>query len=183
MLVCTNNIKIENNELEKVGIKNPACCHFDKIIKIEDFDFDNILLEKKSCENILIYDVSHKALVSTKPLHIMFDKVDMFIRDYDGPKYLVLFNPEKYNSIYDKIRYLMGLKSSITYFFSHNYSKIKIGLDDDLLLGKTLTLHNVTILSKPVFIEDQNHYYYNVLLEKSPYQLAKNELQQIFLII
>ena len=57
---CTNNIKIENNELKKVGTKNRACCHFDKIIKLEDFDFDNILLEKKSCEKNLIYDVSYK---------------------------------------------------------------------------------------------------------------------------
>ena len=113
----------------------------------------------------------------------MFDKVDGFIIDYDGPKYLVLFNLEKYNAIYEKIRNLIGLKSSITYVFSHNYSKIKIGLDDDLPLGKTLPLHNVTILSKSVFIEDQNHKYYNILLEKSSYQLAKNELQQIFLII
>ena len=34
-----------------------------------------------------------------------------FIRDYDGTKYLVLFDLKKYNAIYDKIRYLIGLKS------------------------------------------------------------------------
>ena len=32
--------------------------YFDEIIKIEDFNFD-ILLDEKSYENILIYDVSY----------------------------------------------------------------------------------------------------------------------------
>ena len=34
-------------------------------------------------KTFLIYDVSYKTLIGTKPLHIMFDKVDGFIRDYD----------------------------------------------------------------------------------------------------
>ena len=53
-----NNIKMENNELKKVSVKNRACYYFDDIIKIEDFDFDNILLDGKSYENILIYNIS-----------------------------------------------------------------------------------------------------------------------------
>ena len=41
-----------------------------------------------------------------------------FIRFYDGTKYLVFFGREKYNAIYDRIRYVIGLKSGITSFFS-----------------------------------------------------------------
>ena len=63
-------------------------------------------------------------------------------------KYLVLFGLEKYNSIYYRTRYLIGLKSSITYVF---YSKIKIESDDDLSLEETLALHDVIILIKTVF--------------------------------
>ena len=33
---------MENNEYLKVCIKHRTCCHFDYIIKFEDFDFDNI---------------------------------------------------------------------------------------------------------------------------------------------
>ena len=51
-----------------------------------------LLLDEKSYEDILIYDVSYKILIGAKPLHIMFDKVNGFIRDYDGTKYLVLFS-------------------------------------------------------------------------------------------
>ena len=33
--------------------------YFDDTIKLEDFDIDNILVDEKSRENILIYDVSY----------------------------------------------------------------------------------------------------------------------------
>ena len=34
-------------------------CYFDDTIELEDFDIDNILVDEKSRENILIYDVSY----------------------------------------------------------------------------------------------------------------------------
>ena len=76
----------------------------------------------------------------------MFDKVERFIRDYDGTKQLVSFGLEKYNAIYDRIRYLIRLKScSITYVLSHNYAKITID-SDDLPLEETLTLHVIMLI-------------------------------------
>ena len=35
-------MKVENNEFQKVRIKNHTCFYFDDIIKLEDFDLDNI---------------------------------------------------------------------------------------------------------------------------------------------
>ena len=128
---------------------------------------------KKLYKNILIYDISYKTLIGTKPLCILFDKVDRSIRDYDGTKYLVLFGLEKYNAIYGRIRYLVGLKRGITHVFSCKYAKIKVDSDNDLPLEEILTLHNVIILL----------YYYNTFLEKCSYQVAKIQLQQIFLIV
>ena len=46
-------------------------------IKTEDFEFNNILLDEISYENILVYNIS------AKPLRIRFDKIDGFIRVYD----------------------------------------------------------------------------------------------------
>ena len=63
------------------------CYYSDDIIKFEDFDFDNIIIDKKSLENILIYDVSYKTLIETNPLHISFDKIDGIIRIYNGNRY------------------------------------------------------------------------------------------------
>ena len=57
------------------------------------------------------------------PQRIRFDKVDGFIRVYDGTRYLVFFRDEKYNFIYNRIRYLIGVKSAITVVISHFYAK------------------------------------------------------------
>ena len=67
-----------------------------------------------------------------------FDKVDGFIRVYDGNSYLVLLGPEKYDAIYNRFRYLVSQKSGITYVFSHNYAKIKIDSYDSLPLEKNI---------------------------------------------
>ena len=104
-------------------------------------------------------------MIGAKPLHIRFDKVDGFIRACDGTKYLVLFGPEKYDAFYNRIRYLISQKSSITYVFSHNYARIKIDSYDVLPLEKTLTLH-VIILIKSVLNKNKNRYYSNIFLEK-----------------
>ena len=45
---------MENNELKIIGIKNCVCYYFYDIVKIEDFDFDNSLLDENSYENMLI---------------------------------------------------------------------------------------------------------------------------------
>ena len=57
------------------------------MIRIKNFDFGNILLDKTSNENILIYDVLYKTLIDVKLLRIIFDKIDRFVRDYGGIKY------------------------------------------------------------------------------------------------
>ena len=117
---------MENNELMKVHIKNRTCCYFDGIIKLEDFDLDNILIDENAHENTLIYNISYKTLIDPNPLRIRFDKIDGFIRTYDGTRYLILFTSEKYDAIYVRIRFLTSLKSSITCIFSHYFAKIKV---------------------------------------------------------
>ena len=132
------------NNLEKINIKNRTCHYFDDIIKFEDFGLDNILIgEILIYESILVHNISYKTLIGTKPLRIRFDKTDGFIRVYDGTRYLVLFGAEKYDFIYNRIRYLIGVKSGITYVFSHNYAIIKVDSYDSLPLEKTLTFYDV----------------------------------------
>ena len=129
---------MENNDkLKLIDIKNRTCYYFNDIIKIEDFDLDNILIW---C--ILVFNIF-------KPLRIRLDKIDGFIRVYYGNWYLVLFWSKKYESIYDKVRYLI---SGITYIISHNYATIRA---DSLSLEKTMTLRNAIILVKSVWSKDE----------------------------
>ena len=59
-----------NYKFKEIDIKNRACYYFNDIIKIEDFDLDNILIDKKSYKNILVYNISYKSLIDSKPLRI-----------------------------------------------------------------------------------------------------------------
>ena len=60
------------------------------------------------------------------PLRIRFNKINGFIKIFDGTKYLVLISPERYVAVYDRTRYLISEKNGITYNISHNFTKIRI---------------------------------------------------------
>ena len=78
-------------KLRETNIKNHTSYYFDDTIKIEDFDLDNILIVKKTYKNILVYNISYKTLIGAKPLCIRFDKVDGFIRVYDGTIIIIYY--------------------------------------------------------------------------------------------
>ena len=66
-------MKMESNDkLKEVDIKNCTCYYFNDITKIED---------EESYKNILVYNISYKNLIA-KPLRIIFDEIDGFIRVY-----------------------------------------------------------------------------------------------------
>ena len=57
----------------------------------------------------MVEEILYKTFIGAKPLHIRFDKIYGFIRVYDRTRYLVLFGGEKYDFIYNRIRYLVGV--------------------------------------------------------------------------
>ena len=95
---------MKNNELN-------SSFYFNDIIKLEDFDRDNILIYGKSLENILIYNISYETLIDSKPLWIRF-------RIYDRIRYVTLFGSKEYEAIYDRIGYLISQKvtTSLRFF-------------------------------------------------------------------
>ena len=154
------------------------CYYFGEIIKLEDFNLNNISVDKKSHLNILIYNISYKTLIGPKTLQIRFSKIDGFIRIYDGTRYLTLFGSKIYDAIYNRIRYLFSLKSSITYIFSHYFAKIILVCYVSLTIEKKLTLH-VIILIRSVLNKDKNNFY-KIFLEKCFCELTKNNHEKLF---
>ena len=49
-------------------------------------------------------------------LRIWFEKVDEFIKIYDGIRDLELFALERYNGVYDKINHLTSKNGGIKYY-------------------------------------------------------------------
>ena len=97
----------------------------------------------------MIYDISYKTFIVPKPLRIRFDKIDGCIRIFDGTTYLTLLGSEKYDAIYNGIRYLISLKSSIPYVFFSILRKNQSSYDS-LPIEKRLTLDNIIILIESV---------------------------------
>ena len=65
-------------------------------------------------------------------MRIRFDKIDGFIRIYDGTRYLKLFDTEKYEPIFDRIIYqvyisglYISVKSGIAISFLTILQKLK----------------------------------------------------------
>ena len=84
-------------------------------------------MDEKSYKKLLIFNILYK---TEKQLHIQFDKIDEYVKNYNGIRCLLLL---EYNKIYDEIKYVISEKK--------NYWKI-------------LTFH-VIILIKSVVKEEK----------------------------
>ena len=64
--------------------------------------------------------------MDTKPLRIWFNKIDRFIKIYDGIRYLVMYDYNRDNAIYYMIRYLTSEKSGIENSINQIFARIII---------------------------------------------------------
>ena len=87
-----------SNELKEFDIKNRSCYYFDHIININYLELDNVLVDKKSCNNLL-YCIQNSVCCKA----FTFEKVDGYIRKYDETKDIASFRSnEKYERIFIK---------------------------------------------------------------------------------
>ena len=157
------------DKLKEIDIKICTCYYFDDILRLINFGYNNILLDEKSYENFLIYGMSYKTFMGAKPLRIWFGKIDQIIKIYDGTRSLVLFRPESYDAIYNRIR-----KNGITDIINHNFARIRIDSYNSLPVEKILSFHNIIILIKSDANKNKNNYYYNIFLEKGSHEGKSN---------
>ena len=128
-------------------------------MRIEDINDYNVLLDGKSYENILVYNILYENFMEGKLLRIRFDKADWAIKIYNGIRYLELsilynevyyrINSRIYYAVFDRINYLISEKSCITDSINHNLARIRIDSYSSLP-RKKLTFHNVIMLLKSV---------------------------------
>ena len=72
--------KENKNKLKESDVKYCTCYYFDDIIKTEDFD--KILIDEKSYENMVVYNILYEILIDSNPLRVRFNKIEGFIRVY-----------------------------------------------------------------------------------------------------
>ena len=75
----------------------------------------------------------------------------------------------KYEEFWNKTKDQIRKTTNNSNDYDKKYIKIKFNSNDDLPLNKTLELHNMTIVVRAVFHED-NKYYPQVFLEECLYK-------------
>ena len=122
-------------------------------------------------------DLDYVHIHSINPIYLLFDKVDEYIEESNGNKYLI-FTPTnknkevltKYTELWDKIKDLIKSITNTSGEYDKKHMKIKFDSGDDLPFGKTLSLYNMTIVVRSVFQEDDK-YYPQLFLDKCLYVL------------
>ena len=147
------------------------------MINIEDFDSNLLKIDKKSYKNINIYyvgyitmkDSDYVKINSVNSLYLITDKVmdalkkkmeiniQLWYLHADKNKEVLI----KYTELWDKIKNLIEcnfIEKINSGEYEKVFMKIKFNSDDNLLLNKILKLHNMTIVIRSVFQEDDKHY-------------------------
>ena len=153
-------------------------------INIQHFDLSFLKIDKKSYKNIAIYYIEYitkkdkYVINSVNPFHLIINKVNGFIEEKEGSKYLNLAftdnNSEmlkKYAEIWSGIKnQIKAINSSESDEYGKDYIKIKFNSDDDLPLNKQLKFIILTIIVRSVFKED-GKYYTQIFLDECLYEL------------
>ena len=87
-----------SNKVKYINVKSRAYYFFNDIINIENFDLNNIKIDKMSYQNILIYyigyvtikDLKYVKIYSVNHLYLTFSKVNGCFEEINGNKYLTL---------------------------------------------------------------------------------------------
>ena len=87
-----------SNKLKEIDIKICACYFFDDMINIRNLYPNKIEVDEKSYKNILIYhigyvkmkDLTYAKLNNINSLYLIIDKINGYIEESNGNKYLTL---------------------------------------------------------------------------------------------
>ena len=74
---------------KQINIKNHTYYCLDGLININDWDFENIRLDKKSFEDTFTSYLGYEIPYSIKPWHMIFHNRNGYTKDLDGKKYVV----------------------------------------------------------------------------------------------
>ena len=120
---------------------------------------------------VTIKDLKYVKTTIVNTLYHIFSKVNGYFEEINKSKNLMLVptnkNKEiikKYEELWSKIRDLIRSITKNSDDYDEKYMKNKFDSDDDLPLSKTIETHNLAIVVRAVFHEN-NKYYPQVLLD------------------
>ena len=154
------------SRIKETNIKTRAKYLFEDIINIKNFDPNRIKIDRKWYKNIIIYYIGYIAIKNiiyvkintVNPLCLIIDKVDEYIEECSGNKYLTLVSTDKnkdtlkkYAELWNRTKDLIKSLTNTSGDYDETYIRIKFNSDHNLPLNKILKIHNLTIVVRSVF--------------------------------
>ena len=103
---------------KQMNIKNRTYYFYNDLINITNFEASNLKLDKKTSLGLDIYYIGYVDkkpewnVNSVNPLYLMIDRIDGFVKEKNGSKYLNISDTDrnnevltKYNQVFDGIKY------------------------------------------------------------------------------
>ena len=151
--------------VKQLNIKNRTYYFYNELINLEKFNSSLLKLDKKSSMDIDIYYIGYVTkkteynINSVNPLYLLIKKLDGFIDEKEGNKYLTITLTDSNNDVLIKYAEVWnGIKGQIKKInndsvgeYDKDYMKIKFDSDDNLPLKKVLKFHVLTIIIRNVF--------------------------------
>ena len=108
-------------------------------------------------KNVGYYESIH----SVNPICFIVGEVDEYIKEENGKKYLTFASTvvlETYAEQWNKIKSLIKKISDKQGDYDEKYIKIRFNSDDKFRLNKMRKLHNLEIIVRSIFEEDNKYY-------------------------
>ena len=178
--------------IKQINIKNRAYYFWNDIIELENFDSSLLKIDKKSYNDIGIYNIGYITtkkigdcinIYSVNPLYLCINHASGYIQEKGVNKYLIFNSMElhsidenkellkKYNDVFNGIMGKIKEVSNDECDHEKYYMKIKFNSDNSFPLNKPLNFHNMTIIIRSVFEKDYK-IYPQVLLNDTLYELS-----------
>ena len=110
---------------------------------------------------------------SVSPPYLMINRIDCFIEDKNGDKYLNIADTDRTGEVSKKYAEIWnGIKGSSKKInnielreYDKDYMKIKFNSDDDIPLNKQLHFPTITVIIRNIFEKDGTYYLQSFLDE------------------
>ena len=157
---------------KQMNIKNRTYYFYNNLINIKHFDGRLLKLDKKTSMGLGIYYIgyvrkkSEYKINSVNPLYLMINRIDVFIEEKNGDKYLNIASTDRNSEVLKKYSEVWnGIKDSIKKTndsglkeYGKDYMKIKFSSDDDIPLNKQLSFLTITVIIRNTFEKDGKYY-------------------------
>ena len=162
--------------IRQINIENCPYYLFNDMINIKNFDPSLLNIDRISFEStdaviynfryITMKSLDHVNIDSENSLYLIFNNVDGYINKINGDKCLIFASTnknkevlEEYTELWDETEnQLKTINAGEPIEHKKDFIKIRFESDDDLPLGKVLSILGMIIAIESVFQEDSKYY-------------------------